>query len=148
MKLRALALKNVKQSKSIIFMIVLASMLICAVINLGFSMQQAIIDNILETVGDNQVRYGEITAGQVNYISQREEIERADMHLTLKSMGIPVNGKKTQIGMIYSSALGDMAGFSLTSGNPPVAENETAIPPHVAELLGIAPVGKNQHGAR
>ena len=140
MKLGAYAFRNVRQSKSVIFMIMLASMLICAVINLGFSMQQAIIDNILETVGDNQVRYGEISSGQVNYISRREEIERVDMHLTLKSMGIPVGGKKTEIGMIYSSALGDVAGFSLTSGYPPVSENEAAIPPHVAELLGIDPV--------
>ena len=137
MKLSTLARRNVSHSKSVIFIIALASMLICVVINLAFSIQRAMIENILETVGDNHARYSSITPEQVEIISQSSEVERVDMHLLLRDFGVPASGRMDQIGLMYSSGLGQVAGFGLTSGNPPNAENEAAIPPHVAHLLGI-----------
>ena len=53
MKIQIVARRNARQSKSVVFIVALASMLICAVINLAFSVQHAMIESILETVGDN-----------------------------------------------------------------------------------------------
>ena len=139
MKLSALARRNVWRSKSIIFIIGLAAMLICVVINLAFSIQQAMIEDILETVGNNHAVYSNITPEQAEILSMSREVELADLHLILRDVGIPVSGRRDQIGLIYSSELGQVAGFRLISGNPPLTEIEAAMPPHVAALLGIEP---------
>lgn len=55
MKISTLARKNARQSVNIILMITLASMLICTVTNLGFTIQKQFVDNIIEFTGDYQV---------------------------------------------------------------------------------------------
>lgn len=139
MKISTLARKNARQSKSVILMIALACMLICTVVNLGFSMQQAMIDDVTETSGDNHAMYRNITEEQEELLAGHRDIERLDLHLNLDGWGNPTNNGADGIGLVYSSALGQVAGFKFTSGRAPEAENEAAIPPHVAELLGIEP---------
>ncbi len=136
MKISVFAWKSIRQSKHIILMIGLASVLICAVINLGFSVQQSIIDNLLETTGDCHVKYNFVTEEQTALLSSRKEVALADFHLLMNGWGNPINGKDGII-LSYSSALGQVAGFKLTSGRPPEKENEAVIPPHVAKYLGI-----------
>lgn len=139
MKISTLARKNFKQSKSIILMIVLASMLICSVTNLGISMQKSIIDSIIEYTGDNHVRFKNITEEQAAQISQRKEVALADLHLGLSGISSPVDDNKTNIGIQYSSGLGQVANFNIDVGRNAESENEAVISPHLAELLGIKP---------
>ncbi|MCL1821152.1 MAG: ABC transporter permease, partial [Oscillospiraceae bacterium] len=140
MKISAFARRNIKQSKSVICMIALASMLICVVINLGISMQKSIVDNILEYTGDNQVKYRNITDEQVSRISKMREVALADLYLILNGMGNPADDEKTYIGLQYSSGLGQVANFHIATGRAPVSANEAVISPHLAELLGIEAV--------
>lgn len=138
MKISSFARKSVSQSKHIILMIALASALICAVVNLGFSVQQSLIDNLLESTGDSHVKYNFVTEEQTALLSSRREVALSDLHLRMNGWGNSINGEDGII-LSYSSALGQMAGFKLTSGRPPRQEQEAAIPPHVAEYLGIDP---------
>ena len=121
-------------------MIALASMLICAVVNLAFSAQRSMIDAIVETSGDNHAVYSNITKAQAEVISQQKEVARADMFLYPNGWWEPADGKKASVVTVYSSQLGSVAGYGLTYGRPPVAENEAVIPPHVADFLGIEPI--------
>jgi putative ABC transport system permease protein len=121
-------------------MIILASMLICTVTNLGFSVQQGIINNILEYTGDNQVRFNNITDNQAIWLSEQKEVALADMYLFLRGSGKGTEDTYSDIGITYSSGLGHVANFKLTAGRAPQDDNEAVIPPHLAELLGIEPV--------
>ena len=144
MNISKLAAKNAKQSKSVVCMIALASMLICSVVNLGFSLQRSMIESVLETIGDNQVRFEDVTYEQAQLLSQRREVALADLHLIPKRPAIIANDAETHIALLYSSALGQVEGFKLTAGEPPSSEYEAVIPPHTAEMLGIeAMVGKS-----
>jgi putative ABC transport system permease protein len=139
MKISTLARKNARQSISVILMIILASMLICTVTNLGFSVQQGIINNVLEYTGDNQVRLNNITEEQAVWLSEQKEIALADLYLSLRGLGEKTEDTYDNIGITYSSGLGYVANFKLTTGRAPQADNEAVIPPHLAELLGIEP---------
>ncbi|MCL1964568.1 MAG: ABC transporter permease [Firmicutes bacterium] len=140
MKLSALAWKNARQSVSIILMIALASMLICSVINLGISAQRSLVDSILEYTGDNQVRLENITEEQAAQVLARQEVALADLHLAPRGLGNPADDAEKNIGLLYSSGLGQVANFTLTAGRAPEAVNEAVIPPHLAELLGVEPI--------
>jgi len=139
MKITDIARKNAMQSKSVILMIALSTMLICAVVNLGTSVQKSFYNNFIEQAGDMHVSYINITSEQADLLSMQHEVELADLVLTLNGQCNPPDNEKQELAMIYSSALGQTAGFKLTAGHTPQAETDVVIPPHVAELLGIDP---------
>ena len=139
MKLSALAKKNFTQSKSIIFMIALASMLVCCVLNLGISAQISIVENILEFTGDNQVKYKNLTEDEISRISNRSEVALADVHYYVEGFAVAAADASASIEMIYSSELGNVANFRITNGRGARAVNEAVISPHLAVLLGVEP---------
>ncbi|MCL2137390.1 MAG: hypothetical protein FWH40_07755, partial [Coriobacteriia bacterium] len=73
------AWKSLRGNKSVIIMIALAAMLITAILNLGYSTQQSILEETLAVVGDNQVRFANITDEQEALLSGRREIALFDL---------------------------------------------------------------------
>jgi len=95
--------------------------------------------NILEFTGDNQVRFTNLSEEQAVEASERKEVDLADLYLMVPGYGKPAEDSDINIGIAYSSGLGQVANFTLTEGRVPEADNEAAIPPHLAEALGIEP---------
>ena len=121
--------------KSIVFMIALAVTLVLALFNLSTSLQRTMIEQAIDIGGDAHFGYSGVTAEQIKTVKAQAEVEWALESVCLGNIGSNFNG--CGIGLNYIENPGIMDGFKITSGKPPEKENEVAMAPHVAELLGI-----------
>lgn len=142
MNIGTYALKSFRHNaaKGIVFMIALSVMLVIAVLNISTTIQKTMLEQAVSAGGDAHIQYRYITPEQAAIISGHESVEWADLWLVLRLRGYA--GDKS-VSLSSSSRCGQMAGFRLVSGHAPQAENEAALPPHTAKLLGIdAKVGE------
>ncbi len=118
-------------------MIALSVMLMTAVLNIATSLQRTIYNEAVAVSGDAHVRFSHITSGQAGLLAGHEAVKWSDLHLSLRTWGDIPGEDNSGIGILYSSYLGKLAGFTLQSGQVPEEANEVVIAPHTAKALGI-----------
>ena len=140
MSIGRLALKSFRHSagKTVIFMIVLSVMLLSAVLNIATSLQRTMYEQGIAESGTGHFKFTNITKAQTEYLAGFEQMEWADEMLVLH-WGGTVPTSEEAIHLMYFEGLGLREGFYLKSGRAPQAENEVALPPHTARLIGIEP---------
>lgn len=125
--------------KGLFFAFVLAVTLVLAILNLMTSMQQSLYREAVSVNGDAHVKYQNITEEQIENMSADGSVKWAERQYQLSSVwGEPDDRWDYGINFVHSSRMGETVGFRLTDGRAPAAENEAALPPHVAEALGIS----------
>lgn len=124
--------------KGLLIAFVLAVTLVLAILNLLTSLQQTLYREAVSVNGDAHVKYPYLTEEQMDLLSADSAVKWEERQYQLTSVwGEPVDRWDDGIGFVYSTRMGKTAGFQLTDGHAPNAENEAALPPHVAEVLGI-----------
>lgn len=131
--------------KGLLIAFVLSVTLVSAVFNLGTTLQETMYRDAVSMNGDVHVRYIKLTEKQMEAISREDVVAFAERQYVLHNVwGEVFEDRHTGISFVYSTRMGEVAGFQLTDGRAPKAENEVALPPHVAEILGIpAEVGES-----
>lgn len=124
--------------KGLLVAFVLSVTLVSAVFNLATTLQETMYRDAVSMNGDVHVRYIELTEKQMDAISREDAAAFAERQYVLHNVWGEVFGDRhTGIGFVHSTRMGEVAGFRLTDGRAPEADNEVALPPHVAEILGI-----------
>lgn len=128
--------------RGILVSIVLSALLISAVLNIGSSLRQTLYEEAISEAGNAHAKILNIRPGEQERLSENPAVEWAETMETLQMPAFPKGKKETAIGFLHLPQLGEgrQEGFRLVSGTAPRAEGEAALPPHVAELLGIEPV--------
>lgn len=126
--------------KSMIFMIVLAVTLILALFNISTSLQGTVYKQAVTIGGDAQFKYPDVAPEQIEILKNQKQVEWISEYVYFANMWVSMPdqtvGEKSA-GLVCIENLEQMDGFKLTSGVNPEKENEIAIPPYVAEYLGI-----------
>jgi len=136
------AFQNFKHygGKSIILMIVLAVTLVLSLLNISTSLQGTVYLQAVTIGGDAQFKYDNITPEQINLLKEQKKVEWTSEYIYLSNLwAAKTEDDETynKIELMYIENLKQMEGFKLQSGVAPQKENEVAIPPYVAEYLGI-----------
>ena len=84
------ALKSFQRSagKSVASMIALSFMLLCAVLNIAFSLQKTIFEDAVSIAGDAHCKFANVTAEQVSLLSSHIAVEWAETQLTFTPLVI------------------------------------------------------------
>lgn len=131
--------------KSIILMIALAVTLVLALLNILTSLQSSLSNQAINIGGDAHFKYDNVTPEQIELLKKQSQIEwtsETSVVPNLQANKILSAGQEqieeaNSIELVYIENLKQMDGFRITDGETPQKENEVAIPPILAEYLGI-----------
>lgn len=125
--------------KSIVLMIVLASTLVLALLNIMTSVQGTFYQQSVSMGGDAQFKYNNVTPEQIKTVKNQKQVDWTSESVFFRRLyaNKKQNLEINSIELLYMENLKQMDGFKIVEGESPQKENEAAIPRVLAEFLGV-----------